>query len=136
MNYFLAKTEPASYSIDQLRQDMRTTWDGIRNPQALKAVRSMRPGDRVFIYHSGSQAAVVGLAEVVSDARSVRNEPNLAEIDVGYLTHLDPPTKLAEIKGSGLFADWALVRQGRLSTMEVPDSFVTWVRKRYPGIKI
>ena len=96
----------------------------------------MKPGDRVFIYHSGSQAAVVGLAEVVSEARAVRNEANLAEIDVGYLTHLDPPTKLSEIKASGLFADWALVRQGRLSTMEAPESFVAWIRKRYSGVEI
>ena len=133
MNYFLAKTEPTVYSIDQLQQDMRTTWDGVKNPQALRAVRSMEPGDRIFIYHSGGQAAVVGLAEVVAP---VRNEANLPVVDVGYLTHLSPPTTLVEVKGSGLFLDFALVRQGRLSTMEVPASFVEWMRERYPAAGI
>jgi hypothetical protein len=49
---------------------------------------------------------------------------------------LDPPTTLAEIKQSGKFAEWALVRQGRLSTMAAPDRFVTWLRIRYPQVKI
>ncbi|HYI91922.1 MAG TPA: EVE domain-containing protein, partial [Bryobacteraceae bacterium] len=53
MNYFLAKTEPSTYSIDRLRQEGKTTWDGVRNPQAVRAISEMRPGDRVFIYHSG-----------------------------------------------------------------------------------
>ena len=57
MNYFLAKTDPDTYSIDNLHKDGRTVWDGVRNPQALRAIRDMRPGDRVFIYHSMAEAA-------------------------------------------------------------------------------
>lgn len=136
MTYFLAKTEPLSYSIDQFRQDKRTTWDGIRNPQALQAVKRMRPGDRVFIYHTGGQSAVVGLAKVESESRPDPKNDKSVVVDVAYLTHLEPPTTLAEIKASHMFDDWALVRQGRLSTMEAPDSFVKWMRERYPGVKI
>ena len=132
MNYYLAKTEPLVYSIDNLRQDKRTTWDGIRNPQALAAVRRMRPGDRVFIYHSGGHSAVVGLAQVLSESRPDPKDPKLAVIDVAYVAHLEPATALADIKASGLFSDWSLVRQSRLSTMEAPTAFVEWMRKRYP----
>ena len=96
----------------------------------------MKTGDRIFIYHSGGESAIVGLAEVVSDPRAVPNEANLAVVDLGYLTHLEPPTTLKEVKDSGLFADFALIRQSRLSTMEVPTSFVEWIRKRYPGTAI
>ena len=69
MNYFLAKTDPDTYSIDNLQKDRRTVWDGVRNPQALRAIRDMRPGDRVFIYHSMGEAAIMGLAAVVSEPR-------------------------------------------------------------------
>ena len=65
MKYFLAKTEPSTYSIDKLREEHKTTWDGVKNPQAVRAIRQMRPGDRVFIYHSGGESAVVGLAKVL-----------------------------------------------------------------------
>ena len=136
MTYFLAKTEPSSYSIDRFRQELRTTWDGVKNPQALQVIRLMQPGDRVFIYHSGGESAIVGLAEVLIVARPDPNEPKSSVIDLGYVAHLTPPTTLADVKQSGLFNDWALVRQSRLSTMAAPDSFVGWIRKRYPGTKI
>ncbi len=53
MRYFLAKTDPETYSVDQLEKETRTTWDGVTNPQAVRAIREMQPGDKVFIYHSG-----------------------------------------------------------------------------------
>jgi predicted RNA-binding protein with PUA-like domain len=115
-----------------LRQDKRTTWDGIRNPQALAAVRRMRAGDRIFIYHSGGHSAVVGLASVLSESRPDPKDPKLAVIDVSYVAHLEAATTLTEIKASGLFSDWSLVRQSRLSTMEAPPAFVEWMRKRHP----
>jgi predicted RNA-binding protein with PUA-like domain len=136
MTYFLAKTEPSSYSIDRFREEMRTTWDGVKNPQAVQAIKQMQPGDRVFIYHSGGESAIVGLAEVLSASRPDPKEPKSSVIDLGYLAHLTPPTTLAEVKQSEKFADWALVRQSRLSTMAAPDSFVKWLRARYPSEKI
>lgn len=132
MNYFLAKTDPDTYSIDRFEQEAYTTWDGVRNPQALRAVREMRPGDRVFIYHSGSEAAIVGLAEVRTEPKNDPKDPKSAVVDLQFLRRLTPPTTLTQIKASGRFADWALVRQSRLSTMGAPSAFVDWMRQRYP----
>ena len=136
MKYFLAKTDPDTYSIDDLQQEKKTVWDGVMNPQAVRNIREMRPGDKVFIYHSGGLSAVVGLARVASEPRPDPKQPKSAVSEFEYLGRLDPPTTLAEIKQSGLFEDWALVRQGRLSTMAVPESFVEWMRKKYPKAKI
>jgi predicted RNA-binding protein with PUA-like domain len=134
--HFLAKTDPETYSVEMLAKERKTFWDGVTNPQAVKNIRSMHSGDRVFIYHSGGESAVVGLAKVISKPRPDPKNAKSAGADFEFLTHLEPPTTLSEIKQSGLFNDWALVRQGRLSTMPAPDSFVEWMRKRYPKAKI
>lgn len=136
MNYFLAKTEPGTYSIDDLEREKRTVWDGVTNPQAVRAIREMKPGDRVFIYHSGGVSAIVGLAAVRSEPRDDPENAKSAVVELEFLRKLEPPTALAEIKQSKLFDDWALVRQGRLSTMAVPQAAVEWIRKRYPDQKI
>jgi predicted RNA-binding protein with PUA-like domain len=136
MNYFLAKTDPETYSIDQLEKEKKTVWDGVKNPQALRAIKDMRPGDRVFMYHSGGDSAVVGLSQVVSEPRPDPKSPKLTVIDLEFLTRLDPPTTLHEIKASGLFGGWALVRQGRLSTMSAPAEFVAFMKKKYPRAKL
>ena len=132
MRYFLAKTDPDTYSIDNLEKDGKTVWDGVTNPQAVRAIREMRPGDRVFIYHSGGGSGVVGYAIVRSDPRDDPKNPKSAVVDLEFGGRLEPATTLAEIKESRKFADWALVRQGRLSTMAAPDSFVAWMKARYP----
>ena len=132
MKYFLAKTDPETYSVDQLEKDKKTVWDGVNNPQAVRAIREMRPNDKVFIYHSGGQSAIVGLARVVSEGRDDPKNPKSAVADFEFLTRLDPPVSLSEIKQSKLFDDWALVRQGRLSTMAAPEKFVAWIRKKFP----
>ncbi len=136
MNYFLAKTDPETYSIADLEREQRTVWDGVRNPQAIRAIREMRPGDRVFIYHSGGDAAVVGLAAVAGAPRPDPKDAKLAVVEIEFESLLKPPTTLADIKKSGLFQDWALVRQGRLSTMAAPAEFVDWMRKRYPRARV
>jgi predicted RNA-binding protein with PUA-like domain len=136
MTYFLAKTDPETYSIDQLEKEKRTVWDGVNNPQAVRAIREMRPGDKVFIYHSGGLSAVVGLAKVVKEGRDDPKNPKSAVADFEFLGRIDPPVTLAEIKQSKLFDDWALVRQGRLSTMAAPEKFVEWMRKKNPKGKI
>jgi predicted RNA-binding protein with PUA-like domain len=136
VNYFLAKTDPDTYTIADLEKEKRTAWDGVTNPQAVRAIRSMQPGDCVFIYHSGGQSAIVGLAHVSSVPRDDPKNAKSAVVDLEFARHLDPPTTLAEIKTSGRFADWALVRQGRLSTMAAPDAFVKWMRERYPAARI
>lgn len=136
MAYFLAKTDPETYSIDDLERDQKTVWDGVTNPQAVRAIRSMRPSDRVFVYHSGGVSGVVGMASVESAPRDDPKNSKSAVVDLAFRGRLDPPATLAEIKQSGKFADWALVRQGRLSTMPAPEAFVEWMRSRYPKAKI
>jgi predicted RNA-binding protein with PUA-like domain len=136
MNYFLAKTDPEAYSIENLEKDRKTVWDGVRNPQALRAIRDMRTGDRVFIYHSMGEAAIMGLAAVVSEPRPDPKDAKLTVVGLEFLTRLNPPVTLREIKKSHLFDDWALVRQSRLSTMAAPKAFVEWMRKKHPKSKI
>ena len=136
MGYFLAKTDPDTYSLTDFERERRTVWDGVTNPQAVKTIREMRPGDVVFLYHSGAAAAVVGLAKALSEGRPDPKNPKSAVVDLEFSGSLDPPTTLADIKASQKFNEWALVRQGRLSTMPAPDTFVAWMRRRYPKLKI
>ena len=133
--YFLAKTDPETYSLEQLERDGQTVWDGVKNPQALRAIRDMKTGDRVFIYHSMSDAAIVGVADVVGDGRPDPKNTRLAVADFRFCCRIDPPVSLREIKETGWFSDWALVRQGRLSTMAAPREFVEWMRKQRPGCR-
>ena len=135
MNYFLAKSEPSVYSISDLERDKQTVWDGVTNPQALQAIRSMKPGDRVLIYHSGGESQIVGAAKVVSEPRP---DPKLAKsvvVELAFLTRIDPPVTLKQIKESGQFNDWSLVRQSRLSTMAAPSNFIDWLRAQRPSHK-
>lgn len=134
--YYLAKTEPSEYPISRFALDGRTLWDGVTNAQALQAIRAMQPGDGVFIYHSGRQSAVVGLARVAGIPRQDGNNSKCWAVEMEFAGMVEPPVTLAEIKASGLFADWQLVRQGRLSTMAAPESFVKWMRTIRPATKI
>jgi predicted RNA-binding protein with PUA-like domain len=136
MNYFLAKTDPQTYSLDDFERDQRTVWDGVTNAQAVRVIREMRPGDRVFIYHSGGVSSIVGIAVVKSPPRDDPRNSKSAVVDLEFVGRLDPPVTLAEIKQSRKFDDWALVRQGRLSTMTAPAKFVEWMRPRYPALKL
>ena len=130
MACFLAKTDPQTYSIDDLEKDKTTVWDGVRNAAALLAIRSMHSNDDLLIYHSQGEAAIVGLARIVSEPRPDPNDPKSWVVDVEFKRRFNRPVSLHEIKESHLFDDWALVRQGRLSTMSVPESVVTWLKER------
>jgi len=130
MTYFLAKTDPETYSIENLEHDKVTVWDGVRNPGALRAIQAMRPDDDVLIYHSQGEAAIVGLARVVSEPRPDPNDSKSWVVDMAFVRRFAQPVTLREIKDSHLFDDWALVRQGRLSTMSVPDAVVAWLKEK------
>jgi predicted RNA-binding protein with PUA-like domain len=136
MAWFVAKTDPATYSIDDLERERKTVWDGVTNPQAVRAIREMRPGDRVFLYHSGGVSGIVGIATVLSEPRPDPKNAKSAVVDMEFAARLEPPTPLAEIKRTKKFDDWVLVRQGRLSTMAAPQKFVAWMRRRYPQANI
>jgi predicted RNA-binding protein with PUA-like domain len=130
MAYFLAKTDPDTYSITNLEEDKITVWDGVRSPQAIRVIKDMRPGDDVLIYHSQSEAAIVGLARVVSEPRPDPHDDKSWVVDVEFVRRFPESVTLKEIKESHRFDDWSLVRQGRLSTMSVPHDFVAWLEDR------
>jgi predicted RNA-binding protein with PUA-like domain len=130
MAYFLAKTDPKTYSIDDLERDKSTVWDGVRNAAALLAIRAMHKDDEMLIYHSQGETAIVGLARVVSEPRPDPNDSKSWVVDIEFMRRFTQPITLHEIKESHLFDDWALVRQGRLSTMSVPENVVAWLREK------
>ena len=130
MAYFLAKTDPETYSIDDLQRDGTTVWDGVRNAQAVKTIQQMQPGDRVLIYHSQGQSAIVGLAEVASTPRPDPGEPKSWVVDMRFAKKLPTPISLQQVKETRRFDHWSLIRQGRLSTMTVPEDVVIWLRDR------
>lgn len=130
MAYFLAKTDPETYSIDDLERDGTTEWDGVRNPAAVNAIKTMKPGDKVLIYHSQGQAAIVGLAEVVSEPRPDAENAKSWVADFKFLKRAKTQVTLREIKESHEFDDWLLVRQGRLSTMSAPAAFWKWLKPK------
>jgi predicted RNA-binding protein with PUA-like domain len=120
-NYWILKTEPSTYSYDQLEREKHATWDGVKNNLALKHMRQMTPGDRLLIYHTGDEKALVGMAEVLSvpypDPKE--KDPKLVVIDLAPSGRLPKPVTLATIKADPAFAGLALVRIGRLSVMPV-----------------
>jgi predicted RNA-binding protein with PUA-like domain len=120
-NSWLLKTEPTTYSYDQLEKEGRTTWDGVRNNLALAHLRTMKAGDRVLIYHTGAEKAVIGLAKVANAAYPdpKQDDPKLVVVDVIPERRLERPVTLAEVKAEASLKDLALVRMGRLSVMPV-----------------
>jgi predicted RNA-binding protein with PUA-like domain len=118
-NYWIVKTEPSTYSFDDLMRAKTAVWDGVRNNLALKHLRQMKPGDRVLVYHSGEERAVVGVAEVKSEAYAdpKQGDAKLAVVDLRVAGRLPQAVPLAEIKRDRAFADLGLVRMGRLSVM-------------------
>jgi len=118
MNYLL-KTESSVYSFADLQRDKTTIWDGVTNPVAVKNLRGMKPGDRLVIYHTGDEKSAVGTASVVSvDASDAKNP----QVKIKTGKALERRTTLAEVKANKLFADSALVRQGRLSVVPLTDA--------------
>ena len=127
MNW-LVKEEPTNYSFADFQRDGATLWSGVRNPLAQKHLRAMTPGDRVFYYHTGNEKAVVGIARV--DAMPAPDPADssgkLWAVRLVPVQPLPAPVRLATIKGDTFFADFALVRMGRLSVMPVTDA--QWAR--------
>ena len=119
--FWLLKTEPSDYSHTDLERDERTIWDGVSNNLALKHLRNMKRGDLAFIYHTGKERALVGIAEVISDPYPDpgKNDPKLVVVDVKAKEQLPQIVSLAEVKSDSAFSDFPLVRLPRLSVMPV-----------------
>jgi predicted RNA-binding protein with PUA-like domain len=123
---WLLKTEPSAYGYDDLEREGRAVWDGVKNPVALRNLRSMKAGERAFVYHTGAEKAAVGLAEIVRAAYPdpKQRDARLFVVDLKAAGRLARPVTLAEIKALPAFKDSPLVRQGRLSV--VPLTPAQW----------
>jgi predicted RNA-binding protein with PUA-like domain len=123
---WLVKTEPSAYGYGDLEREGRTTWDGVKNPVALKNLKAMRTGDLAIVYHTGDERAAVGVAEVVRAAYPdpKAGDPRLVVVDLRAVARLEAPVGLSEIKSMAVFAGSPLLRQGRLSV--VPLTAPQW----------
>ena len=126
MNYWILKTEPSTYSFDDLKKAGSTVWDGVKNPVALKHIRAMQPGDQVLIYHTGDEKSIVGHAEITSAAYPDPQSKDLAVVNLRAGKSVSRPVTLAAIKADPAFAELGLVRMGRLSV--VPATEAQWKR--------
>jgi predicted RNA-binding protein with PUA-like domain len=123
MAYWLIKSEPSSYSWSQLVKEKKTSWTGVRNPQASANLKAMKAGDRCFFYHSGEGKEIVGVAEVVKAAYPDPTDKSgkAVTVDVKPVEAVKQPVTLAAIKADATFKDFKLVRQSRLSVVPVSD---------------
>lgn len=130
MATFLIKSEPGDYSFSDLEREKRTAWSGVTNAAAQMHMRTIRKGDQCLFYHTGSEKRIVGLAEVVRGAYpdpdrpglTASGEPKFVLFDIRPLARARrEEATLAAIRADERFAGFALVRQGRLSVMPVPE---------------
>jgi len=121
MNYFLVKSEPFKYSWEQFNNDGRTFWDGVRNYQARNNMKLMKEGDLVLFYHSNEGKNVVGIAKVVKEFYQdpTTDDANWVVVDLSPVETLKNPVSLADIKGEESLKDISLVKQGRLSVIQL-----------------
>jgi predicted RNA-binding protein with PUA-like domain len=116
-NYWLVKSEPESYSWNDLVKDGLTSWTGVRNYTARNNLRAMRAGDEVFFYHSVSEKAVVGVCQVKRTAYpdKTAKEGDWSTVDLAPKKALARPVTLAEIRSNPRLKDIPLLRLSRLS---------------------
>ncbi|MBI5769313.1 MAG: EVE domain-containing protein [Verrucomicrobia bacterium] len=119
--YWLVKTEPSTYAFADLQRDGRTDWTGVRNYAARGHLNAMHPGDRVLVYHSGDDKAVIGTAEVTRAAFSdpTADEPGWVAVELKAGQPLAQPITLAQVKATPALAKMALIRLSRLSVQPV-----------------
>jgi predicted RNA-binding protein with PUA-like domain len=120
---WLLKSDPEHYSFFDLERDGKTVWDGISNNLALKNLRNVRKGDGVMVYHTGSERALVGLAEAASDPYPdpQQEDARLVVIDLRAKKKLARAVSLDEIKKYSALKGFDLIRLPRLSVMPVSD---------------
>ena len=138
MATFLLKTEPETYSYTDLVREKKTSWSGVSNAGALIHLRSARPGDECFIYHTGDEKAIVGLATVASKpyedpeqpGKTPTGEPKFAVIDLTPVKQAKMPLTLASMRADAMFKEFVLLKQSRLSVIPVPSAIEKIIRSR------
>lgn len=120
-NYWLVKSEPGTYSFEDLQRDGRTVWDGVRNFAAAQHLKAMRVGDEALFYHSGEGKAVVGVARVAREAFPDASDPTgkFVAVELEPARTLARPVTLAEMKANPALSGMVILRQGRLSVSPV-----------------
>ncbi|MBM3630909.1 MAG: EVE domain-containing protein [Alphaproteobacteria bacterium] len=123
MNYWLIKSEPDVWSIDQQEKAgaKGVPWDGVRNYQAMKNLKNMKKNDLCFFYHSNIGKEIVGIVEVIKEAYFDKTDKSkkFFAVDVRFKKKLDKPITLSNIKKNKNLAHLALIKQSRLSVMPV-----------------
>lgn len=120
MAYWLMKSEPGSYSWDDLVRDGGTEWDGVRNNAARLHLKAMTKGDEAFFYHSMSDKAVVGIMQITREAKPDPKDPDWVSVRVEPVRPIGPVT-LKAIKAEPSLARMELIRQSRLSVAPVRE---------------
>ena len=131
MAYWLIKSEPGAYSWDDLVRDGGTEWDGVRNNAARLHLRTMKRGDRAFLYHSVEEKSIVGIVEIEREGRPDGAEGKWVSVRVRPIEALPQPVTLTAVKADPLLCGMELVRQSRLSV--APVSAEEWHRVRELG---
>lgn len=121
-SYWLLKTEPETFSFEQLLKDGKTNWNGVRNFQARNFLKAMKKDDLALIYHSGDSKAVVGIAKVTREAYpdlDPKKPGEWVQVDLAPVKALARSVSLSEIKANKELTGLALIKQSRLSCMPV-----------------
>ncbi len=121
MNYWLMKTEPGTYSWDDLVKDKKTVWDGVRNFQARNNLSAMKKGDRAFVYHSMSDKSIIGIAKIAKDGYPDPKDKDWVVVDITPEKKLKKQISLADIKASKKLQNMVLVKNSRLSVQPVRE---------------
>jgi predicted RNA-binding protein with PUA-like domain len=119
MNYWLVKTEPETFSWDDLVRDKKTVWDGVRNFQARSHLKKMAKDDQVFFYHTGDVKAIIGIASVLKPGYPEPADNEWVAVDLAPVKKLKNEVSLAQIKADKRLSDMTLVRAARLSVQPV-----------------
>lgn len=120
MNYFLAKTDPDTYSLADFEKEGETLWDGVHNNAAMLFIQKMVPKDLVYIYESMTSKSIVGLAEVTGQPFLNTADPRRSwAVTMKFVKKYAKPVTLAEIKATPSLANFKLVRESRLSVLPV-----------------
>lgn len=129
MQYWLVKSEPDTYSWDDLVKEKKGVWDGVRNFQARSNMKGMKKGDRVFVYHTGEEKSIVGIAKVAAEAYPEPKDKDWVAVDLVPEKKLKQPISLAQVKADKNLANMVLVRASRLSVQPVKEEEFEYIMK-------